>query len=241
MKRNFIIALLAMIGAAIALGTASGPARADSGTDFTATYMQGQFWFDCEGTRTMPTSTTAHDDEVCFVAATGDDSLTPGTYSGDPNGDFPPFGDNFGWASDYDGMVADSWTAVVNNTEDEEVWEVDISADYTLAPVITPQNMPQDDHVAVCASQPVLRGDGTVGTYLDISDGYQGLGHWTAYDGTDVTFTFAFAVQGVGTTCSVPAGYHAAGYNVSNVIGGAGIVDEAAPQFNIYPFYVPNA
>lgn len=54
--------------------------------------------------------------------------------------------------------------------------------------------------------------------------------------GANASISPANWVQGLGETCDNPAalGYVAAGYNVSD----AGTVDTAAPQFNVYPFWV---
>lgn len=56
------------------------------------------------------------------------------------------------------------------------------------------------------------------------------------YGANTIVAVPAFWVQGLGETCDNPValGYKAAGYNVSD----AGTIDTAAPQFNVYPYYV---
>ena len=92
---------------------------------------------------------------------------------------------------------------------------------------ITPQTFQQVDRVTACASSPILRaGDNTYGIYADLDEATFDSG---VFQG--VTFTASPYVQGVGTTCDIPAGYHFAGYNV----GELGTQDPGA----LYPLYVP--
>ncbi len=77
-------------------------------------------------------------------------------------------------------------------------------------PAPNPQPSPQVNRVGACASQPVLRDDGTVGIFLDLDAATFASGSWTSYDGVTVTFTAAAEIPGGILTCN-PAGYSNSG------------------------------
>lgn len=94
----------------------------------------------------------------------------------------------------------------------------------------------QVDRDGYCTAQPVLRSDSTWGRFVNLIQSDVNI------NGSKVTYlgqslTPAFFLQGLGESCEVPAGYHAAGFNVA---ASDGSVDVAAPQFNIHPLYVKN-
>jgi len=83
-------------------------APGESASPFQTTYGDETVWT-CTGVRIIK-GDVVRDEEVCRLS--GDTSwLIPGTYTGDPVGDVPPF--NGLWASDYDGATATSWTMKV--------------------------------------------------------------------------------------------------------------------------------
>ena len=97
---------------------------------------------------------------------------------------------------------------------------------------------PSVDSVNSCANGNAYRaGDGSFGSFLTIAESEFNTGNYTDALGANWTVTPANFVKGVGATCDNPqnAGYVYSGYNVS----ADGTVDVAAPQFNIYPYWIP--
>jgi hypothetical protein len=120
--------------------------------------------------------------------------------------------------------VVDSVTLAVDNG-DLSISAHGLSND-ACAPPITSGTFQQVDRVTACASKPILRiADMSYGIYADLDEATFDSGIFQG-----VTFTASPYVQGVGTTCDIPAGYHFAGYKV-NVLGG---VDPGA----LYPYYI---
>lgn len=108
MKKVFriAVALALLVTLAVPAVALAGPAQ--QSYPFKATYGDETVWT-CTGVRIVK-GDVVRDEEVCLLS--GDTSwVEPGTYSGDPQGDTPPF-DAF-WGSDFDGALANSWTFLV--------------------------------------------------------------------------------------------------------------------------------
>jgi len=103
---------------------------------------------------------------------------------------------------------------------------------YTIpAPVITPEMFVNNtQNINGCASQPVLRSDGTWGTFVTLDRNYL---EKMMYQG--VSFTPAFFYIGYGATCDVLPGYHSIG-----MVSSDGTVNTADPTANINPGFAKN-
>jgi len=124
MKRVYRIAVALALLVTLAVPAAALAAPGESATPFKATYGDETVWT-CTGVRIVK-GDVVRDQEVCLLS--GDTSwLVPGTYTGDPQGDVPPF--DFFWGSDYDGALANSWTFVVGGN-DHGIFAIHIVAYY---------------------------------------------------------------------------------------------------------------
>ena len=109
MKKVFRIAVALALLVTLAVPAVALAAPNQSASPFTATFEDGETVWTCTGVRIVK-GDVIKDNEVCLLS--GDTSwVVPGRYSGDPQGDVPPF--DFMWGSDYDGLTANSWTFVV--------------------------------------------------------------------------------------------------------------------------------
>jgi hypothetical protein len=125
MKKVFRIAVAVALLVTLAAPAMALAAQGASATPFKATYAVDETLWTCTGVRIV-TGDVVRDEEVCLLS--GDTSwVVPGTYTGDPQGDVPPF-DSF-WGSDYDGAQATSWTFVVGGNE-QGVFALHIAAKY---------------------------------------------------------------------------------------------------------------
>jgi hypothetical protein len=116
MKRVFRTAVALALLVTLAVPAVSLAAPGGSATPFRATYGEDTVWT-CTGVRIVQ-GDVIRDEETCLL--TGDTGwLDPGTYSGDPQGDVPPF--DFMWGSDYDGLTATSWTIRVTGNYNRTV------------------------------------------------------------------------------------------------------------------------
>jgi hypothetical protein len=125
MKKVVRIAVAFALLVTLAVPAAALAAPGASGTSFKATYEFDETVYTCTGVRIVK-GDVVRDEEVCLLS--GDTSwIAPGRYTGDPQGDTPPF-DTL-WGSDYDGAVATSWTFVVAGN-DNGIFSMKIVAYY---------------------------------------------------------------------------------------------------------------
>jgi hypothetical protein len=105
MKRVFRIAVALALLVTVTVPAVALAAPGESAAPFQATYDDETVWT-CTGVRIVK-GDVVKDEEVCRLS--GDTSwVIPGTYTGDPVGDVPPF--DTMWGSDYDGATATFWT-----------------------------------------------------------------------------------------------------------------------------------
>jgi hypothetical protein len=236
-----LLATAVLMAAMAAIGVR--PANAADGNSVTVSvpaYAIGDTVFNCKVTRTQLDINNASDYEVCKVS--GDIlGFVAGTFSGSPSGVLPPFGSRR-WASDFDGLVATSWTIKMTDADpgdndrdgdadDFFVMRVWANYDTTPAPpAVTPQMTSHANNIGGCASQPVMRAGGTKGIYVSLDQGYLAA---MSYQG--VSFTAAYYVQGTGLTCDIPAGFQYSG----SMVTGDGTPNLADPSANIYQLYTP--
>jgi hypothetical protein len=96
------VALALLVTLAVPAVALAAPGTA---TPFKLTYGDETVWT-CTGVRIVQ-GDVIRDEETCLL--TGDTGwLDPGTYTGDPQGEVPPF--DTMWGSDYDGSTSTSWT-----------------------------------------------------------------------------------------------------------------------------------
>ena len=121
MNRVVRIAVAFALLVTLAVPAAALAAPGASASPFKATYGVDETVYTCTGVRIVQ-GDVIRDEETCLL--TGDTGwLDPGTYSGEPRGDVPPF--DFMWGSDYDGAVATSWTLrVTGNYNKTVVWQI---------------------------------------------------------------------------------------------------------------------
>ena len=125
MKRVCRVAVALALLATLAVPAGALAAPGASASPFKATYGFDETVFTCTGVRIVK-GDVVRDEEVCLLS--GDTSwVVPGTYTGDPQGDVPPF-DSM-WGSDYDGATATSWTFVVAGN-DNGIFSIKIVAYY---------------------------------------------------------------------------------------------------------------
>ena len=125
MKR--LLVMLAIVVAAMSAATqAAGDPGNGAATPFKATYPSGTTTWTCSGAHVV-NKNFIKDSETCLV--TGNTAgYQAGTYSGSPSGFFPPYGIVF-WQSDFNGVIATSWTETVTDNGDG-TFTVDVLAFY---------------------------------------------------------------------------------------------------------------
>jgi hypothetical protein len=136
MKR-FLIGLMLAAVAAVGFGSVTAFANSGNGagTAFKASYTSGAIdggtnTWTCSGAHVV-NKVSFKDSETCIVS--GDVSgFANGTYSGSPVGFLAGsvFGAGTEWASDFDGLIATSWT-IVETDNGDGTFTLDIVAYYS--------------------------------------------------------------------------------------------------------------
>ena len=110
-----VVLLLMFSSVPVALAYSGDISPNGGATPFKVTYLGPTTWT-CAGARVV-NRVSVKDSERCVISGytTG---FVPGTYSGDPTGNFPPYGTILGWFSDYDGAIATHWTITISDNGD---------------------------------------------------------------------------------------------------------------------------
>lgn len=111
LRRATAAAAASMLGLGV-LAASSAPVLASgaTATPFKAQYSDGGTEYDCSGARIV-NRVSVKDSETCLIS--GDTSwLYAGSFTGDPYGDVPGCTHCL-FVSDYDGLLATSWSTIV--------------------------------------------------------------------------------------------------------------------------------